>query len=171
MTRWLDAEQQKHWRAWLAASRLLTEHLNRDLIASQGLSGADYEILVRLSEAPTRALRMSELADKTLSSRSRLSHQVDRMEAAGLVVRQECPGDRRGALAVLTEAGFARLVAAAPDHVRAVRESLVDVLTDEEFAALGRACAKVVAHLTGEEPTGSACGTGGTLDAAEAVTG
>jgi DNA-binding MarR family transcriptional regulator len=108
---------------------------------------ADYEILVRLSEAPDRRLRMSELADNTLSSRSRLSHQVDRLEKAGWVAREACETDRRGANAVLTDHGFSVLESAAPTHVAGVREHLVDLLTPEQFAALGTALAVVAEHL------------------------
>ena len=147
MTRWLDVEQQRHWRAYIAATTLLQERLSRELQAAHGLTMADYEILVRLSESPGRSLRMSLLADHTLASRSRLSHQVDRLEKAGLVVREACESDRRGANAVLTEHGWEVLVAAAPTHVGGVREHLVDQLTPEQFAALGEACAKVVDHL------------------------
>jgi len=148
MTRWLTEDEQSSWRAWLSASLLLQDRLNSDLQAEQGLSMADYEILVRLSESPERRLRMSTLADTTLSSRSRLSHQIDRMEKAGLVERQSCSDDRRGAYAVLTDTGWKALVAAAPDHVAAVLEHLVDQLTPQEFAALGSACRKVADHLT-----------------------
>ena len=117
--------------------------------ADHELTLADYEILVRLSDVPERQLRMSELAQVTLSSRSRLSHQIDRMEKAGLIERHPCPDDRRGYFAVLTEHGWTTLVAAAPDHVASVRRNLVDVLTPEEFAALGAASAKIAARLTG----------------------
>lgn len=147
MTKWLSADEQENWRAWLAASVLLTDRLTRDLQADHGLTMADYEILVRLSEAPDRRMRMSELARQTLNSRSRLSHQIDRMAAAGLVERQVCDEDRRGAFAVLTDTGWATLVDAAPDHVTSVRENLVDVLTPEEFTALGTACSKLADRL------------------------
>jgi len=147
MTRWLNAGQQQHWRAYITASTLLDEQLARELHAAHGLTMADYEILVRLSDSPTRRLRMSQLAERSLASRSRLSHQIDRMEKAGLVRREPCEEDRRGANAVLTDHGWKTLVEAAPTHVAGVREHLVDVLTDDEFAALGRACAKVADHL------------------------
>lgn len=147
MTKWLSKEEQGHWRAWLEASTLLPDRLSRDLQADRGLSLADYEILVRLSEAPERRLRMSELAEHTLSSRSRLSHQIDRMAGAGLVERQHCAEDQRGTWAVLTETGWTALVDAAPDHVASVRTHLVDVLTPAEFAALGAACRKITAAL------------------------
>ena len=146
-TRWLDSGQQQHWRAYIAATTLLSDRLSRELQTSHGMSMADYEILVRLSEAPDRRLRMSELADHTLASRSRLSHQVDRLEKAGWVRREACETDRRGANAVLTDVGWDMLVAAAPTHVEGVREPLVDLLTEEQFAALGTALAIVAEHL------------------------
>lgn len=149
MTRWLSADEQRHWRAWLAASLLLQDRLNRDLQEQHGLTMADYEILVRLSEEPERRMRMSDLATTTLSSRSRLSHQIDRMVRAGLVERQACEDDRRGAFAVLTDHGWQTLVAAAPDHVESVRQHLLDPLAPTEFAALGEACAKVADGLGG----------------------
>jgi DNA-binding MarR family transcriptional regulator len=152
MTRWLSAEQQQHWRAYIAATTLLDERLSRELQAAHGLTMADYEILVRLSEAPEQRLRMSQLASCTLASRSRLSHQVDRLEKAGLVERQACESDRRGANAVLTELGLATLVGAAPTHVEGVRRHLVDQLTDDQFTALGEALAVVAAHLQDTEP-------------------
>src|SRR6478735_5955696 len=101
MTEWLTIEQQQHWRAYIAATTPLHEKLSRELQAAHGLTIGDYEILVRLSESPGRGLRMSLLASHTLASRSRLSHQVDRLEKAGLVERQACESDRRGANAVL----------------------------------------------------------------------
>ena len=152
MTRWLSEEQQKNWRAWLTASTLLNDQLSRDLQETHGITIADYEILVRLSETPDRRLRMSELASQTLSSRSRLSHQIDRMERAGFVERQTCADDRRGAFAVMTDQGWTTLVAAAPDHVKSVRTHLVDQLSDEEFASLGAACERVAAHLNATQP-------------------
>jgi DNA-binding MarR family transcriptional regulator len=150
VTRWLTEEEQGHWRAWLAASTLLYDRLNRELQAQHGLTMADYEILVRLSESADRRMRMSDLAEVTLSSRSRLSHQIDRMAAAGLVERQQCEADRRGSFAVLTDGGWSTLVAAAPDHVESVRTHLVDQLTPREFASLGHACRKVAAPLESE---------------------
>ena len=147
MTRWLTEDEQHSWRAWLVASLLLQDRLTRELQAQHGLTMADYEILVRLSEVPDRRMRMSDLAGVTLSSRSRLSHQIDRMEKAGLVERASCTDDRRGAFAVLTPLGWQTLVDTAPDHVESVRAHLVDQLTPQEFAALGHACQKVADHL------------------------
>ena len=102
-----------------------------------------YEILVALSEAPGRTLRMNQLADLCQSSRSRLSHAVSRLEEAGWVRREACPTDKRGALAVLTDKGFAALEAAAPGHVEGVRRHVFDVLTPEQVAELGRISAAI----------------------------
>ena len=146
-TRWLSTAEQCSWRAWLAATALVAERAEHEMKRDSDLSLAEYEVLVRLSEAPGRRLRMSELADRTLASKSRLSHQVARMEAAGLVLREGCPQDGRVAYAVLTDIGWNRLVAAAPEHVEGVRRAFLDALTPEEFALLGAICAKVVTHL------------------------
>jgi DNA-binding MarR family transcriptional regulator len=151
VTKWLSTEQQRDWRAWIAAGTLLRDQLSRELQQEHGLSLADYEILVRLSEIPDRRIRMSRLADATLASRSRLTHQVNRLEREGLVRREQCLDDRRGQLAIMTDAGFAALVAAAPTHVRGVREHLVDKLTPEEFAELGRASAAIRDGLAAEQ--------------------
>ncbi|GDX31880.1 transcriptional regulator [Actinomycetes bacterium] len=150
MTKWLSADEQQSWRSFITAWTLLNHQLNLDLQSQHGLTIADYEILVRLSETPGRRMRMSELAELTLASRSRLSHQVGRMEAAGLVNRAECTEDRRGSFATLTEAGWQALVAAAPVHVAGVRTHLVDVLTKSEFKALGAACQKVASAISPE---------------------
>ena len=147
MTRWLTKEQQAHWRSWLTASTVLTEQLSRELQEQHGLTITDYEILVRLSESENKSIRMSDLATQTLLSRSRLSHQIDRMETAGLVTREVCSDDRRGQLAVLTNAGMKAIVAAAPDHVDGVRKHFVDLLTDAEYKALGSALKKIADHL------------------------
>ena len=141
--RWLDAEEQKAWRAWLYSAQLLMDRLDRELTHETGISHAYYEILVALSEAPDRTVRMSELAELCQSSRSRLSHAVARLEEEGLVERRACPTDRRGALAVLTDKGFGALEAAAPGHVDAVRRHLFDQLTPEQVQQLGRISAAV----------------------------
>ncbi|HEX3622314.1 MAG TPA: MarR family transcriptional regulator [Acidimicrobiales bacterium] len=142
-TRWLDDEEQRTWRAFLSAIRLLTSELDRELQRDADMPHTYYEILVALSEAPGRTLRMSELAEMSQSSRSRLSHAVARLEDAGWVERRACPTDKRGALAVLTPTGYAALEAAAPGHVEAVRRHLFDVLTPEQAAELGRISAAV----------------------------
>ena len=151
MTKWLTPEQQAAWRAWLSAGMLLREQLNKELLEQHGLTSADYEILVQLSEHPERRMRMRELAESTLVSRSRLSHQIDRMEKAGLVERQECSDDRRGYFAVLTPTGWDAIVEAAPDHVASVRAHMIDQLTDAELQALGKACRKIFEPLQGEQ--------------------
>ncbi|SCF37829.1 transcriptional regulator, MarR family [Micromonospora mirobrigensis] len=149
MTRWLDADEQQTWRAFLASSRALMETLDRELQRDAGMPHAYYEILVRLSEAPGRSMRMSDLADATGSSRSRLSHAASRLEAAGWVRRDECPSDRRGQLAVLTDDGFAALAAAAPGHVEGVRRHLFDALSPAQVDQLRRISETLAAHLTG----------------------
>lgn len=141
--RWLNEEEQRTWRAFLSAMRLLTGELDRELQRDADMPHAYYEILVRLSEAPGRTLRMSELADESQSSRSRLSHAVSRLEETGWVERRACPTDKRGALAVLTDQGFAALEAAAPGHVEAVRMNLFDVLTPDQVRQLGEISAVV----------------------------
>jgi DNA-binding MarR family transcriptional regulator len=147
-TRWLDAGEQRTWRAYLEATQLLSRRLGQELDESEhDLSLADYELLVRLSESPDRALRMSDLADDLVHSRSRLTHAISRLQERGLVERRACPEDRRGVLAVMTPAGFAALEAAAPLHVTGVREHLFDQLSEEDVAALGRICSLLADHL------------------------
>ena len=138
-TRWLTKEQQSAWRSYIEAVRLLQEALDAQLQADADMPHAYYEILVRLSEAPGRKLRMAELANGTQSSRSRVSHAVARLEERGWVRREPCPSDRRGQLAVLTEDGFAALAAAAPGHVARVRETVIDPLSREQLRALADA--------------------------------
>jgi len=148
MTRWLDPDEQRTWRAFLTASRALMDTLDRELQHDAGMPHAYYEILVRLSEASGRQLRMSELAELTGSSRSRLSHAVARLEAAGWVRREECPTDRRGQIALLTDAGFATLSAAAPGHVEGVRRHLFDALSPAQVDQLRRISETLAEHLT-----------------------
>jgi DNA-binding MarR family transcriptional regulator len=147
MTRWLDEEEQRTWRAFLHASRALWDALDRELQRDAGMPHAYYEILVRLSEAPNRMLRMSDLAQATSSSRSRLSHAVARLEEYGWVRREDCPTDRRGQLAVLTDAGFRVLEAAAPGHVEGVRTHLFDQLTPEQVGELRQISEAMLDHL------------------------
>jgi DNA-binding MarR family transcriptional regulator len=142
-TRWLNSEEQRVWRAFLTAVRLLVDDLDRELQHDSGMPHTYYEILVALSEAPDRTLRMNQLADVCQSSRSRLSHAVARLEEAGWVRRQACPTDKRGALAVMTDQGFAAIEAAAPGHVETVRRRLFDVLTPEQVVQLGEISAAI----------------------------
>ena len=136
-TGWLTEDEQRTWRAFLTAMRLLTDQLDRELQREADMPHTYYEILVALSEAPGRTLRMNELADVCQSSRSRLSHAVSRLEEAGWVRREACPTDKRGALAVMTDEGFAAIEAAAPGHVEGVRRHVFDVLTREQVDQLG----------------------------------
>ena len=136
MTRWLDEEEQATWRAYLRATSLVSEAVEGELQDDAGIPHTYYEILVHLSEAPDRSLRMSELAARALASRSRLSHAVNRLTEQGWVERRECPTDRRGQIAHLTDAGFAALERAAPGHVEAVRVAVFDPLTREQLRAL-----------------------------------
>jgi DNA-binding MarR family transcriptional regulator len=136
-TRWLTEREQEIWRSFLSASMGLSDALARQLQRDAGMPHAYYEILVALSEAPERTLRMSELAGVRNSSRSRLSHAVARLEEAGWVRRRDCPTDKRGSFAMLTDEGFAALATAAPGHVTEVRKHLFDQLTPEQVAQLG----------------------------------
>ena len=147
MTRWLSEDEQASWRATIAMVLLLPDRLSRELTKNHGLSLPDFEILVKLSEAPEAQMRMSHLADKTLASRSRLSHACDRLEKSGFITRQACEADGRGYWAVLTDLGWDKLNSAAADHVESVRSHLVDLLTPNEFAELGRIALKVSEHL------------------------
>ena len=126
---------------------LLGDRLDHELTHDTGISHAYYEILVQLSETEGHALRMSELADRCLSSRSRLSHAVSRLEERGWVRRQVCAEDGRGQLAVLTDAGFAALEKAAPVHVESVRRNLFDQLTPAQVAAMRDIGETLLAHL------------------------
>lgn len=147
-TRWLDAQEQRAWRSFLTATRLLFDGVERQLQQCAGLPHTYYEILVRLSEAPDRTLRMSQLASTSLSSRSRLSHAVARLEEAGWVRRVPCASDRRGANAQLTDAGLARLQEAAPGHVEEVRALLFDALTPEQVSALREISDAIAANIS-----------------------
>jgi DNA-binding MarR family transcriptional regulator len=151
-TRWLDDEEQHTWRSFLAANRLFFERIERQLQQDSGLPHAYYEILVRLSEAPDRTLRMSQLADSSLSSSSRLSHAVARLEAAGWVRRRACAEDRRGSFAELTPEGLAKLEASAPGHVEAVRSDLFDALDRNHQHALREISEALVNHLSDSPP-------------------
>jgi DNA-binding MarR family transcriptional regulator len=145
--RWLNTEEQAVWRSFISATQMLLERLDQDLMRESGIPHGYYEVLVRLSEVPERRMRMSALADRSLSSRSRLSHAVARLEDQGWVRRDTCPTDRRGQLAVLTDAGFAALEAAAPGHVEGVRSHLFDALTPEQVKQLGEISNAVVDGL------------------------
>ena len=143
-TRWLSIDQQRSWRLFLRASAQVLEDVNHDLSTRAGLSLSEYEVLVRLSEAPGRVRRMSSLAEDLVYSRSRLTHTVRRLEEDGFVERSSTSEDRRGVNARLTDAGYERLKEAAPGHVDAVRLRLVDRLTDEQMLTLGEIMADLL---------------------------
>jgi DNA-binding MarR family transcriptional regulator len=135
---WLDQHQQRAWRAYLVGTTLLMDRLDRDLREHHDMSLPEYEILVRLSEAPEHRMRMAVLADSLSHSRSRVTHTVTRMEQDGLVLRDPCVSDGRGVEAVLTDKGRRVLEEAAPAHVAAVRRYLVDLVDEADFEAVGR---------------------------------
>src|SRR5512146_751632 len=144
--RWLTDEEQRAWRAYIRLAQLLIRQLDKDLHPFE-LSMHDYEILVELSEAPLRRMRMTELAERTAQSRSRLSHQINRMESRDLVTREGCEGDKRGTFAVLTARGAATIEEVAPHHVASVRKHFMDLLDPAELAALAGACEPVLERL------------------------
>ncbi len=135
-TRWLDEDEQRTWRLFMLATKQLWARLERDMDQGTEVPSAYYETLVRLSEAPDRRLRLSDLADQSQSSRSRLSHSLSRLEALGWIRREACVSDRRGAYAVLTDEGFRALEAAAPVHVESVRRHLFDALDADQLLQL-----------------------------------
>jgi DNA-binding MarR family transcriptional regulator len=143
---WLSDDEQQAWRATVHLSQMLLRQLDRDL-ADFGLSPHDYEILVVLSEAPDHRMRMTELADATSQSRSRLSHQVSRMEQRGLVRRDDCEGDKRGTFAVLTAEGIAAIEQTAPAHVEHVRRHFIDRLTPHQLEEIRVAFQPIVDYL------------------------
>ena len=143
---WLTDEEQQAWRATVQLSQLLLRQLDRDL-TMHGLNGRDYEILVDLSEAPEHRLRMTDLADATSQSRSRLSHQITRMEKRGLVRRDDCEGDKRGTFAVLTRAAFEAIERVAPHHVEQVRRHFIDRLTADQLEEVRSAFQPIVDYL------------------------
>ena len=149
-TRWLTADEQRTWRLFLQACQSVFAGAEAQLVRDSGIPHGYYEILVHLSEAPRRELRMTELARASTYSKSRLSHAVARLEERGWVLRRECPTDRRGQIAQLTDDGFAALAAAAPGHVEQVRKLLIDVLTPEQLRHLGEISASIIAAC----PTG-----------------
>ena len=149
--RWLNPSEMKAWRGYIIASRRLLEALDLDLDAHE-LSMADYEILAQLSDAPERSMRMSELADVAMLSRSRLSHRMKVMEKAGWVKREPCADDKRGYYAVMTPKGWKAIVAAAPDHVESVRTRFVDHLTKSDQAVIAEIFERVTKSLRENSP-------------------
>ncbi len=143
-TAWLDEHEMRAWQGFLRASIRLLERLDAELETHARLSLADYEILVHLAAEPGGELRMTELAARTLVSRSGLTRRLDRLVESGLVARRNCPTDRRGVLAVMTPEGRARLEAAAPTHVEGVRQHFLQQLHGQDLCALARALNAIV---------------------------
>ncbi|MET8504555.1 MarR family transcriptional regulator [Streptomyces sp. NPDC004787] len=135
--RWLSDEEQRVWRSYLHATTLLEDHLDRQLQRDAGMPHVYYGLLVQLSQAPRRRMRMTELAKDAKITRSRLSHAVARLEKNGWVSREDCPSDKRGQFAALTDEGYEVLRRTAPGHVDAVRQALFDRLSPEQVEQLG----------------------------------
>ena len=146
---WLTPTEMAAWRRYIVASRRLIEALDTDL-DRHDLSMADYEILAQLSDAPDRRMRMAELAEIAMLSRSRLSHRMKVMEEAGWVRREACPDDKRGFFAVMTHKGWKAIVAAAPDHVASVRSRFVDKLSKADQIVLAEIFERVGHDLRDE---------------------
>ena len=151
MSRWLTEDEQRAWRGLLRMTAQLNARMNRQLQDDYGISLADYDVLVVLSEAPQGRRRVFELADSLAWEQSRVSHQLGRMQRRGLVARQECPTDARGAFVVLTEAGRAAIERAAPAHVEMVRQLVFDGLSRDELTALTAVSARVLDRLQGAD--------------------
>ena len=151
-TIWLDEDEQVSWRALMVGMTLLLDRLDDDLHRACNLSLVEYEILVRLSESEGRQLRMAHLADALAHSRSRVTHTISRMERAGLVARSSSPEDGRGVIASMTDRGWDLLERMAPIHVTGVRDNLVDLVSPEDFRALGRVMNAVADHLVAGHP-------------------
>ena len=147
MSRWLTDEEQRAWRGLLLMTSQLNARMNRQLLQDYGISLADYEVLVVLSEAPAGRLRVFEVADTLAWEQSRVSHQLARMQRRGLISRQDCSSDARGAFAVLAEAGRAAIERAAPAHVETVRQLVFDGLSHEQLAALTEITTRVLDRL------------------------
>lgn len=151
-TRWLSAHEQRAWRAYLDMNNRLLARLNRELQDQSGLSIADFSVLVQLSEHLDARMRVLELARALRWEKSRLSHQLTRMQQRGLVERSNCSEDRRGAFIVLTDRGRAAVETAAPRHVESVRRYLFDILPADQVDALGAIAGAVLDRLDAGDP-------------------
>ena len=147
MSRWLTEEEQRAWRGLLRMNRQLNARMNRQLQDEYGISLADYDVLVVLSEAPEGRLRVFEVTDALAWEQSRVSHQLARMQRRGLIARECCAADARGAFAVLTAAGRAAIERAAPAHVEQVRQLVFDGLSHDQLTALTEVTTLVLDQL------------------------
>jgi DNA-binding MarR family transcriptional regulator len=155
--RWLNTDEQHTWRESIQAWQWLLAAVDVQLQRDSGMPLAYYEILVRLSEAPDRSLRMTQLAEASSSSKSRVSHAVARLEERGWVRRMDCPTDRRGQIAMLTDQGFAALASAAPGHVEQVRRVLFDALSAEQIKQLDGISAAILAQAASSPRDADGC--------------
>lgn len=146
-TRWLTSEEQRAWRAYLAASLLLEDAIDRQLQQEAGMPHVYYSILALLSDEPERRLRMTDLAEGLKITRPRLTYAVTRLEKDGLVRRESCRWDKRGSIAALTDEGLAVLERSAPGHVETVRTAIFDRLTPEQVGQLEEICASIADGL------------------------
>ncbi|NJC81114.1 MarR family winged helix-turn-helix transcriptional regulator [Planosporangium mesophilum] len=153
--RWLGDNEQRAWRGYLRMQGRLGARLNRQLQIDSELSLADFDVLVHLTDVPEARVRVVELARALQWEQSRMSHQIARMQKRGLVVREECPEDRRGAFVVLTPSGRRAIETAAPRHVETVRRLFFDRLTEDQVRTLGAISDQVLGALDEEEATGS----------------
>ena len=145
----LSARELSVWRTFLRAHAIITSQLEHDLAAQHMLPLPSYDVLLQLAESPQRRLRMTDLAERVLLSRSGLTRLVDRLSAEGLVARESCPSDARGTFTVLTEAGLARLREAAPTHLRGIEEHMTSRLSPAELDTLGRLLRKLLPEADG----------------------
>ena len=152
MSRWLTEEEQRAWRGLLRMTSQLNARMSRQLQDDYGVSLPDYDVLVVLSEPPAGRRRVFEIADALAWEQSRVSHQLARMQRRGLVARQECQSDARGAFVVLTESGRAAIERAAPAHVETVRQLVFDGLSRDQVAALTAVTSHVLERLQATRP-------------------
>jgi DNA-binding MarR family transcriptional regulator len=145
--RWLDEREAHLWRAWLRVAHELPRALEEEINQGSGLSAADYAVLIPLSESADGVLRPRDIGREIWWDRSRLSHQLTRMEKRGLVAREECAEDGRGALVRMTPAGRAAIEGAAPDHVEATRRYFFDHLSSRDIDVLSRVFDRVLVNL------------------------
>lgn len=150
-TRWLDESEQRAWRAYVRMQGTLNAHLNRQLQNDSDMSLSDFEVLVRLTDVPEEYLTVSDLARALHWEKSRVSHQVTRMERRGLVKRTSCPTDARSAHVMLTACGRKAIEEAAPGHVETVRRLFLDELTDDQLKTLETIATQVLARIENEE--------------------
>jgi DNA-binding MarR family transcriptional regulator len=150
--RWLTETEQRAWRKLAEVVFKLPSRLERQLQRDSDMGHIDYWVIAMLSEAPDRTVQLKDLAQQSHASMSRLPHVVSRLEARGWVKRDRCPHDARATNAILTDAGWDAVVAAAPGHVEAVRDAVFDGLSKDDVADLGRVCGSILERLNAPAP-------------------